>query len=195
MIRIITELCSIIVDFFIREKIFPEEEREIYQYGFELCVSSVINIVMVLAIGVISGNFWESVIFYIVFCFTRLHTGGFHAPTYLLCKISFVSVFLAILAMDYLLSDIDERCWFAFYIFSLIIVCRFAPVENHNKLLTNREKKRSKIISIIEMAFWLTVMILMFSFGCPLYHTVSLTLFFVADLMLLGKFCERRRNI
>lgn len=194
MIEIITKFCHIIVNFFICKNIFPEEQREIYQYGFELWVSSVIGILIVLAIGIISGKFWESIVFYIVFCFTRLFSGGFHAPTYLLCKITFGTVLILVLFLDWLLCNITEFYWYILYFYSLIIVCTFAPVENHNKTLTELEKIRSKVISIVEMVIWLAVMLLFKSFESGLYHIVALTLFFVANLMLIGIFYERRKR-
>lgn len=194
VIEIITKFCHIIVNFFIRKKIFPEEERDIYQYGFELCVSSVIGILIVLGIGLISGRFWESVIFYIVFCFTRLFSGGFHAPTYLLCKLTFASVFILVLALDWLFCGIVEYYWYVLYLYSFIIICRFAPVENSNKKLTEHDKVRSKVICIVEMMICPFVMLLFYKLNSELYHIVALTLFFVANLMLLGIVYERRKN-
>lgn len=194
VIEIITKFCHIIVNFFIRKNIFPEEQIDIYQYGFELWVSSVIGILITFAIGIISGRFWESVIFYIVFCFTRLFSGGFHAPTYMLCKITFAAVLLTILALDWLLCDIVDYYWYVLYLYSFIIICRFAPVENSNKRLTEYEKVRSKVICIVEMMICPFVMLLLNSLNSELYHIVALTLFSVANLMLLGIFYERRKK-
>lgn len=39
----IAKLSRIIADFFIRQKVVPEEQREVYEYGFELSISSVIT--------------------------------------------------------------------------------------------------------------------------------------------------------
>lgn len=194
VIEIITKFCHIIVNFFIRKNIFPEEQREIYQYGFELWVSSAIGILIVLAIGIISGRFWESVIFYIVFCFIRLFSGGFHAPTYLLCKITLAAVLILVLVLDWLLGGIADYYWSILYLYSLIIVCRFAPVENSNKKLTEHEKARSKVICIVEMMICPFVMLLFNSLNSELDHIVALTLFFVANLMLLGIIYERRKK-
>lgn len=177
----ITKLSQIIADFFIREKIIPEKQRDIYEYGFELSISSVIGIIIVLAIGLISGKFWESIVFYIVFCFTRLFTGGFHAPSHLLCKISFAATLLAVLVIDWVLRGIESYYWFILHFYSLVIVCQFAPVENPNKVLTKREKVRCKIIAIIEMAVWLAVMFLFRSLNSELDHIA-------ADFVLCIKF-------
>lgn len=190
----LTNLCQIIVDFFIREDIVAEEQREVYQYGVELSVSTLIGLFLVLAIGAFSGRFTESVLFYIVFCLTRAFCGGFHAHNHLLCKVTFIGVLILVLVMDLVLDIIESYFWFVLYLYSLIIVCVFAPVDNPNKRLTSYEKKRCKIISIIIMVVWLVVMILFYSFDSELYHMVALTLFFVAILMLLGKSKERRKS-
>lgn len=188
----LTNLCQIIVDFFVKEDIVPEEQREVYQYGVELSVSTLIGLLIVLAAGAFGGRLIESVIFYIVFCLTRAFCGGFHAHSHLLCKLTFTCVIILVLVMNLVLDPIENYYWFVLYLYSLIIVCAFAPVENPNKRLTSYDKKRCKIISIILMVVWLVVMILFYSFGSELYHIVALTLFFVANLMLLGKYSEMR---
>lgn len=137
----IAKLSRIIADFFIRKKVVPEEQREVYEYGFELSISSVIGILIVLAIGVVSSRFWESVVFYIVFCFTRLFTGGYHASTYLRCKIVFTGALLAVLAADWLLKEIENYYWFVLHFYCLVVVCGLAPIENPNKEITERQKR------------------------------------------------------
>ncbi len=189
----IAKLSQIIADFFIRQKVVPEEQREICEYGFELSISSVIGIIIVLAVGLISGKFWESIVFYIVFCFTRLFTGGFHAPNHLLCKVTFTVALLLVLTADWLLSGIENYYWFILHLYSLVIVCQFAPIENSNKELSERQKVRCKIIAIIAMAVWLAVMFLFRSLDSELDHIVALTLFCVSNLMLLGYYYERRK--
>ena len=96
--------------------------------------------------------------------------------------------------MDLVLNNIESYYWFVLYLYSLISVCAFAPVDNPNKRLTSYDKKRCKIISIILMVVWLVVMILFYSFDSELYHIVALTLFFLANLMMLGKYSERRET-
>lgn len=188
----IAKLSHIIADFFIRQKVVPEEQREVYEYGFELSISSVIGILIVLAIGFISRRFWESVVFYMVFCFTRLFTGGYHAPNHLLCKIIFTGALLAVLVTDWLLKEIESYYWFVLHFYSLVVVCWLAPIENTNKELTKRQKVKCKVIAIIAMAVWLAVMFLFRYLNSELDHIVALTLFSVANLMLLGNHIERR---
>ena len=190
----ITKLSHIIADFFICKKFIPEEQREVYEYGFELSISSLIGIIIVLAIGLISGKFWESIVFYTVFCFTRLFTRGFHSPNRLISKIVFAVALLLVLTADWLLHGIEDYYWFVLHFYSLVIVCQFAPIENLNKELTKRQRVRCKIIAIIEMAAWLAVMFLFRSLGSELDHIVALTLFWVANLMLFEIYLEWRKT-
>ena len=190
--QMIAKLSHIIANFFISQKVVPEEQREVYEYGFELSISSVIGILIVLAIGLVSGRFWESVVFYIVFCFTRLFTGEYHASTYLRCKLTFAGLLLAVLLADWLLKEIESYYWFILHFYSLVVVCGLAPIENPNKELTERQKVKCKVISIVAMAVWLAVMFLFGYLNSELDHIVALTLFCVANLMLLGKNNGRR---
>lgn len=191
MVDIITKLCRIIADFFIKEKIIDKDQRDIYEYGIELCISSIIGIVIVLIVGLVSCKLIECIVFYIVFCFMRLFCGGFHAKTHLLCKISFTFILCLVLLLDWLLYEIPNYYWVIMCFYCFIIVCSLAPIDNPNKRLSEEEKKKNKIISIIEILIWFALICLMYYFNINLYHIVALTLFFVATLMLLGKFTER----
>ena len=188
----ITKLCHVIATFLINEKIIDDDHKEIYEYGLELCVSTLIGVLVTVSLGLLLDTLLETLTFYIVFCFTRFFCGGFHARCYFTCKLTFVAILVFVIVSDYLVSGIADYFWFIIYFYSLVIVCGFAPVENPNKTLTKQEKHRSKIISITEMGIWFVVMCIMYIVDCNLYHIVALTLFFVATLMLLGIYCERR---
>ena len=55
---------------------------DIYIYGFELLVSSVIETISLLLIGLLTGKFVETVIFIISFSSIRVFSGGYHANSY-----------------------------------------------------------------------------------------------------------------
>jgi len=112
----------------------------------------------------------------------------------LLCKVTFAGALLAVLVADWLLKEIENYYWFVLYFYSLIIVCQFAPIENPNKELTERQKVRCKVISLVEMMVWLAIMFLFRYLNSQLDHIVALTLFCVANLMLLGNYYERRKK-
>ena len=110
------------------------------------------------------------------------------------CKIKNARPILSFLVVDWLLTGIESYYWFVLHFYSLIIVCQFAPIDNPNKELTERQKVRCKVISIVSMAVWLAVMFLFRVLDSELDHIVALTLFCVANLMLLGIYKGRRKS-
>lgn len=189
----ITALSHIIADIFIRRKVIAKEQREAYEYGFELGISALIEIIITLTIGLLSRMFWESVVFYIVFSFTRLFTGGFHAPKRFLDKIFFAAILMIVLIVDGLLQQIEDYYWFVLHFYSLVIVCEFAPIEALNKELSERERVNFKVVSILIMAVWLAVMFLFKHLNSELDHIVALALFCISNLMLLEINYVRRK--
>ena len=68
-----------------------EETKDYYRYGIEITISSLINILLIIIIGIVSGNALESIVFLACFIPLRQFTGGFHAKTYFL---SFICSFI-----------------------------------------------------------------------------------------------------
>jgi len=127
-----------------RKKIISEEQREIYIYGFELVICSIISLVIVILIASITGMYYECAIYYVVFSITRLFSGGFHADTYLRCKISYIGCLLITLGLFKMMNILQPLYWLMLFIFSSLIIVHFAPVENENKPLSETEKKSEK---------------------------------------------------
>lgn len=69
-------------DIFCRQNVADEEKKEIYIYGIELLVSSLIGAVLILGISIGIGKIWSGVVFLSVFILVRQYTGGYHADTY-----------------------------------------------------------------------------------------------------------------
>lgn len=74
-----------------------EETKDYYRYGIEITISSLINILLIIIIGIVSGNALESIVFLACFIPLRQFTGGFHAKTYFLCNLSFAVSFIILL--------------------------------------------------------------------------------------------------
>ena len=86
-------LSQYITNYLIKHKII-DQETEIYEYGFELMISTWIGTILVLIIGSITNHFLDAVIYECVFRFTRIYTGGYHCKTYTKCILSYVFFFI-----------------------------------------------------------------------------------------------------
>lgn len=127
-----------------------EEALAYYRYGLEITISSLLNIVLIISIGIISGQFIESILFLICFVPLRRFTGGYHANSYLKCNLLFSLLFILLLTIfNITVTRISLYGCIIMLIFSIAISFSECPVEHHNKPLTDSQKKRSKYLSII----------------------------------------------
>lgn len=84
-----------ILAFICRNMEVDEEIAEIYKYGIEISVSSLINLFLIIFGGLLLGDLPAGFVFMTLFIFLRSYTGGYHAETYFRCNIAFVCTFFA----------------------------------------------------------------------------------------------------
>ena len=125
-------------------------EYNFYKYGFEIMISTLIGMIETLIIGVVLNSILLSVVFYIVFTSLRFFTGGYHADTYLNCKIIFgITCLMSTIISKYFYSIFKMPYIIIMGLIYLIIVILLCPCENKHKKLTEQIKRKNKIISII----------------------------------------------
>lgn len=189
----LTQISTLLSQKMISEKAISEEEIEIYIYGFELLLSFLFSTSVVLLIGVITGNFLLTVIFLIVFIFTRKFTGGFHATSYAKCQICTISIYLFVLIGSKLIYP-NLIIYAVLGITGYITILLFAPVWNPHKPLSKREIKKFKILSIIFFTIMLMGGIILFPLHPILSNTIFLSLAAVIVLIILPSIKERRQK-
>lgn len=128
-----------------------EELFEIYVYGFELLISSLMSTSIVLIVGMLLRRIPETIIFLITFVLLRSFTGGYHANSYLLCTlVTFLSYGFVLFLSEFIKVSINAYIILA--LAGLVLLLKMAPVEHPNKKLSFAKKRRFKIISIIIFA-------------------------------------------
>lgn len=172
--------------------IFSDEMYGIYVYGFELILSFLFSVAVMLFVGIVTNRILHTILFLLVFVTLRSFTGGYHANTYGVCFMVTISVFIITL----LLAEYINICWWYYLLLlsaGLPIIYIFAPIEHPNKPLETNDKARCKMIS--------TILFLLFIIAGVVFTMVNVTLgsviFFtlVSDLFLLFvKSKEGRRN-
>lgn len=137
---------------------------EVYTYGIELMISSLIGMTLIIIIGLITNRLFEAIVYIVTLFAVRSFSGGYHANSYLKCNIIYMTAFVAV----FLLNDfILEYLNFAkFYIYGFILLSvlavlfKFSPVENKNKKIDEKDRKKFKIISIISVLMFSVIAIL-----------------------------------
>ncbi|MBR3023206.1 MAG: accessory gene regulator B family protein [Oscillospiraceae bacterium] len=144
-----------------------EDEQRYYQYGIEITISSGINIALILFLGVLSGAFFESMVFLVTFIPIRQVSGGYHANTYLKCNVIFGMVFILVIAcyrfinVFELYKIIKPFHQIVFSVVCSLIFIDVCPVENINKPISpSKNKYYKKLAALLGLCCGITAALL-----------------------------------
>lgn len=119
------------------------------RYGLELLISSMLELVSILVIAAIAGNFLETLLMFAAFIPLRIYAGGYHADTKLKCYFVSLGVYAVFtIIMNVIPSGAYLCVVLSCTIFSLIMVLAAAPVVHRNKTVNDIERKHYRKISI-----------------------------------------------
>ena len=170
---------------------------DVYTYGIEICLSSLIGIMLILSIGLISGYFLEG-LFYIITLFAiRSYTGGYHADTYFKCNLIYVFSYLFAIGLNILFASLNSAFRIFIYLIivitSIIVVCMFAPVEN--KTIDEKSKKKFKFISVLAILL-VSVASLLLSYLLHFYQVlIVFPAVFVVEISVLVEIILFKRRV
>ena len=85
--------------FFVQKEIIEQDKSEIYSYGMELMISTVINGVLIVISAIVMNVFVQTIVLLIPFCLLRRLAGGYHAKTHIGCAAGFISVYWASISL------------------------------------------------------------------------------------------------
>lgn len=140
-------LSNKLVQKWIQNGIIVKEDADIYTYGIEIILSSIVGALLVLTVGLLFFPQYPLVFLFIVIPL-RCYCGGYHAETYFRCNMFMISSFIGTsLLSKYLPVNAFFLC--AGLILFNVIMSLLAPVDNKNKRLSTEKKKNCKIISSI----------------------------------------------
>ncbi|MGN1348348.1 MAG: accessory gene regulator B family protein [Acutalibacteraceae bacterium] len=113
-------------------------------------MSTVINMIALLAVSLLFGNVLYFVSFLVFFYSIRLFCGGFHAKTYTRCFILTNSVYILLITLTNIISNsnIDVKAVIlALLMMSAIIIFIFSPVRNVHHPYSEKKYRDFRIIS------------------------------------------------
>lgn len=169
-----------------------ESELPIYKYGLSGFCNSVFQLGVIMLLGILTGTIPETIVFIIVFVSTRRFLGGYHANTKIKCLMWDILIW-AITTNTYVASATSNVICFGIivFVFSLIVTCRYAPIENVHKQLTIAQKKYNKKKGMVMICAFSVGAMVMCGVSIKVTYTIFMTLLSVAILILAG----RRANV
>lgn len=136
--------------FFVVQEVVKSEHEEIYAYGMEILLSTVINGIMVLIIAVVTSTLMPSLIFFTSFIIMRRTAGGYHANTHGGCMAILAAVHLLFILLIHICPlNVIPAFSIVSVVYSCISVYIFSPVEHPNKPLSDTSKRKLRTQSIV----------------------------------------------
>lgn len=186
----------------VQNNIIASDLEKQCQYGLELMLSSIIEILFIIALSPFFGNFVQTLIFFIGFIPLRIYSGGYHADTQLRCfSILVVIYILFTILLRILPVESYQYIIYGTTIFTIIIVSAMAPLAHSRKNMNDKEIKafrkiamdicffEAALVILCSMIFKNNIYILSFVFG-----QISVTISMVAAEM-KNKIQEKRRKV
>ena len=152
VIFMIARLSKRMASFFVRNEVIKSEDADVYEYGLQILLSTVFNGLIALILAMISKTVLPCACYLSVFILLRKSAGGFHAKTHFgCCCILAVVLSIFILFLKFVPTEIYPVVSVIAVIFSVIMILPFAPVEHENKPISDRDRKRLRKNSMIEV--------------------------------------------
>ena len=188
-----------ITAFFISQGIVPDEDREVYEYGFELLLTDLFNFSVILLISAITGLVWPTMIYICIFVGLRSVCGGYHAKTHLRCHICTIGAYFLFIVLLNMQAITDKATVLLIGdFFAAIPVILFAPIPHTNKPLSPKAYNRNRLLSIILFTSLFLMAIFLRQLERPEGIIISLALWIVSLCMIpaikLYPFTKRRKN-
>ena len=183
--ELLARLAVKIVNNLVHSGVIKEEDAEIYIYGINQILTSVLNVSSALIIGLIFGVFPEIAVFMAAYIPLRSFAGGYHAKTPLSCYV-FSVIMLIVVSIGLKYLHLADWVYYAVLVAATLVVLVLSPVEDRNKPLAEIEqkvyKKRKMNIATAEVMVCLALKFLGYDnlFVAVVYSFVVLSFMLVA---------------
>lgn len=143
----IKKLAERIVDWQTEKHFLSEGERGLYEYAYEVTINQVINILIAVLIAVLFRAPMPVFVFLVSYIPLRSYCGGHHARTNEGCTVvSAILLCLVCILYRVFPENMDIIIQPMAYIISGLLIIRYAPVEDANKPLVEKEVVRYRKI-------------------------------------------------
>lgn len=183
-----------LTDYVIRKDVVKEEERAIYEYGFQAALETILSLFLSILIAIPLNMVVEGILFFVVFIPLRSYAGGFHLEHYISCLLLSCITYSGVL---FLVKLVNVPAYLSIVLIGVFVLSIWLlyPVEHINRSVDGEEdmhfKKRLKQWLVIDVL----LAIAFFLFKCDTYlFLMTATFFLSSSTMLIGK-VKNKRNI
>ncbi|MCM1508374.1 MAG: accessory gene regulator B family protein [Ruminococcus flavefaciens] len=186
------KISRIITNFLISKEIIGKDEAEIYTYGYETLLSGIIDLFITIVLGFVFKRLFASIVYFVMFVTVRMYTGGYHADSYLKCKILFIIITISVLGISYI--EFPLYGYVLILLLFLLTAYFLCPIENPNKPIRKTEKQKYRIIGLIYSAFWSIAAIITYFNATRISAVIVNNAFVITLLMIYGAYGKEEKD-
>lgn len=132
-----------IIRYWADKEIINEDDSDIYEYGLELILSSVFNIVVVIVTSVLTNRLIESIVLLLVLIPLQSCGGGYHAKTHLRC---FLIMYIGWWPAMWLIPQVTLLSAIVISGMSLVTIFLLAPISHENVPISQKQRLKMKVL-------------------------------------------------
>ena len=145
-----------IVNYQISKAVLKEEDRAIYQYGYQMLIEYCINILASVLIAFCFKAYGIVLVFSVAYMLVRGYAGGYHAKTSSGCFLMSAGMLIAaVITVKFIENITSFKSLFALEILMLPYIFIKVPMPVRNKTITENERthfgKRARWLYAIEL--------------------------------------------
>lgn len=160
---------ELIVNWLSKEGAICDDDKDIYLYALNCMLLNIAPVLIVIVIGIFTGNIVEGLVMIAPFIFIRKYSGGFHMQKIYMCLItSVITLLLCMLGIKFLTCNVIIHCG---VIVANCIITLLSPIDNENRRLAIQEKEKYRIIAIV--LTWLFTALYVFLYKNNNYNLAS----------------------
>lgn len=150
-------LTNLIVSGMNKKRHYTEYEKQVFTYGVELVLNSVLKIFVYLIIGRALGKLKELIVAIFLFAFLRKSSGGKHSKTNIGCFLITGSILILSIYIPYVLN-LSGIPYLIICFITWVVYVKCAPLDEYYQEKEREiERKKQKIKTVI----WVSVLLLL----------------------------------
>lgn len=171
-------------------QIVQKDDLDLYEYGFNMAFTILLNLISTVLVGVIMGRIFESIAFLAFYIPLRSYAGGYHAKTSWRCY--FVSIFIifSVLLLIKLLP-FNIIIYGGLLLIGSPVCFILSPVQDENKPLDADERARYHKIAVVILSAEIFVWLILLLVPCFLGQIIPVVVFIEAVMLVAGKIKNR----
>lgn len=187
-----------ITNFIFNNTELNSELFDVYKYGVEITISTILNIFWIIMASVVLSDVISGVIYLAVFIMLRTFVGGYHAKTYYMCNALFLLTYLLVYYINSVMTNFIEAELFSRVLTILILleiipIIAFAPIQHVNKPLNEKQSRICRIIGIA-MFIMISITALGFHYGGVKYGSFIIMTLAAVSVLILIEIIKRKRR-